>query len=819
MQIFFHIKLAIRSLRYNLKPAVLLCLSVTTGLVAFMMISGYFTYERGFDRHFPERENIFRIIADIYSEGELKLSKPQNERGLGEALKENFPEVTATGFLTGTINPQYKIGEEIFRDDLVYHASAGFLDIFSINLVQGDRGKILRAPYTAIISESAARKYFGDADPVGKTIFKYPAFDYVVEGVFEDIAEQAHFSFNILLSFHDQMHLPPPVKDSWGETVFYTYIKLRPGTDTGSFEDKINELVMARKADHFERNYSMHNYRLQPLNEIHLKSDFDDDLQTALRADYLYLLLVTGFLILIAAGFNYLHFSFANLTSRSSHFGIKKVNGAGSASFITQGVAESVIIHAISLAASFIISLYLVQPAYNYLGITIDLSFNNHLFWLGIIAVMLISIFLNGVIPVYLTGRLSSIDLLQKGRNMKTGGFSFRHLMITGQFAIAIVIIVAVFGMNKQIGYLEGREKGFTISNDLVLKVPQNMLRSSQRLNNPDAFEQELLNHPMITGITQSGRVPGEQVAMNFTFSEKGSGRSGKAGVLIAGPNFTDYFGIDLMAGRRQGDHQLVAGRPQGDHQLMAGNYCIINKACMNELGLSRPEEAVGRILTLVDESMMQNIEVEIAGVTGDFNFENMRTSPLPMILMDWTGNMLWGNYLIRLSQPDYQAVLPYIRGLFEDTFLNYPFEYTVLEDFYNYQFAGERKLILMLKLCILVLLVISTMNLFSMAWHATMARTKEIGIRKVNGAKAGEVMAMLNFDFVKWVVIAFIVATPIAWYAMSRWLQNFAYRTELSWWIFALAGVMALVIALLTVSWQSWRAARRNPVEALRYE
>jgi len=210
MQIFFHIKLAIRSLRYNLKPAVLLCLSVTTGLVAFMMISGYFTYERGFDRHFPERENIFRIITDIYSDGELKLSKPQNERGLGEALKENFPEVTATGFLTGTINPQYKIGEEIFRDDLVYHASAGFLDIFSINLVQGDRGKILRAPYTAIISESAARKYFGDADPVGKTIFKYPAFDYVVEGVFEDIAEQAHFSFNILLSFHDQMHLPPP---------------------------------------------------------------------------------------------------------------------------------------------------------------------------------------------------------------------------------------------------------------------------------------------------------------------------------------------------------------------------------------------------------------------------------------------------------------------------------------------------------------------------------------------------------------------------------------------------------------------------------
>jgi putative ABC transport system permease protein len=189
------------------------------------------------------------------------------------------------------------------------------------------------------------------------------------------------------------------------------------------------------------------------------------------------------------------------------------------------------------------------------------------------------------------------------------------------------------------------------------------------------------------------------------------------------------------------------------------------------------------------------------------------------MILMDWTENMLWGNYLIRLSQPDYQEVLPFIEQLFGNTFPNYPFEYTVLEDFYNYQFAGERRLILMLKFCIIVVLAISCLNLFSLAWYDTIARTKEIGIRKVNGAKVWEVMAMLNFNFVKWVIVAFILATPIAWYAMNLWLQNFAYRTQLSWWIFAFAGLAAFAIALLTVSWQSWRAARRNPVEALRYE
>ncbi|MFP4367517.1 MAG: ABC transporter permease [Bacteroidales bacterium] len=808
MEIFFHIKLAIRSLLYNRKPAVLLCLSITTGLTAFILISGYVTWERGFDRHFPERENIYRIITDIYSEGELKMSKPQNERGLGEALKENYPEVIETGFLTGTANPQYRIGEELFRDEMVYHASAGFLDVFSIDMVQGDRGQILRAPYTAIISESAAAKYFGDADPVGETIFKYPAFDYVIEGVFEDIPGQAHISFDILLSFHDQMHLPPPVKDYWGETVFYTYLKLRPGTDAGSFEDNINELVMAHKKEHFDRNKSLHKYHLQPLNDIHLNSDFDDDLQKAVRADYLYLLLIAGFLILIAAGFNYLHFSFTNLASRSSHIGIKKVNGAGSFSLIFQGIAESVIIHAISLSAAIIISLRLIQPVYNYLGITIDLSINNHLFWLVLSGIILISILVNGIIPVYLTGRLSSIDLLQNRRNINAAGFSYRHIITTVQFAITIAIIIAVFGMNKQIGYLEGKEKGFEISNDLVIKVPQNMQRSSQRLVNLDAFEQQLMSHSLITGVTQSNRIPGEQVAMNFSFSEKGTGRSGKAGVLVAGEGFTDYFGIDILAGRFP-----------GAYPAQNNNYCIINEACLKELGLARPEDAVGRILTLADESMMQEIEVEIASVTSDYNFESMRNIPGPVILMDWTGNMIWGNYIVKLLQPEYSAVIPFIRDLFEATFINYPFEYILLEDFYNQQFAGERQLVLLLKICMVVILAISLMNLFAMAWYVTLARTKEIGIRKVNGAKSREIVWMLNGDFLRWVVMAFLIATPIAWYAMNRWLQNFAYRTELNWWIFALAGVIALGIAMLTVSWQSWRAARRNPVESLRHE
>ena len=244
---------------------------------------------------------------------------------------------------------------------------------------------------------------------------------------------------------------------------------------------------MANKAEHFARNNSLHKYHLQPLKDIHLRSDFDDDLQAGSRADYLYLFFVSGFLILIAVGFNYLNFSFTNLLDKSSCIGIKKVNGAGNFSLITQGIAESVIIHLFSLILAFVISLWLVQPVYNNLGITIDLSTNNHLFWFVITGIILISVFINGTIPVYLIGRVKSVELLMQ-KKLDFGGIPFRHLLLTGQFVIAIAIIVAIIGMNRQIGFLEGREKGFEISNDLVIEVPQNILRSSQRLNNLEAF-------------------------------------------------------------------------------------------------------------------------------------------------------------------------------------------------------------------------------------------------------------------------------------------------------------------------------------------
>ncbi len=240
----------------------------------------------------PDNENIYRVTTDVYNGSELNLSIPKCERGVSTFLPEEYPGIIAAGFITKTNNPQYKIEEEIFTDENIYHASQGFLDVFSVQLIQGKQSEILLEPYTAVISESAAKKYFGSLNPVGQVLFKYPAHEYVIQGVFQDIPDQAHFMADAFLSYHDDMNLPPPQKEQWGETGFYTYLKLSENADIDQIEKGINSLVTDNKGSYFEANNTLHHYQLQSLNDIHLHSNLKEELQTNSRAEYIYLVFI-----------------------------------------------------------------------------------------------------------------------------------------------------------------------------------------------------------------------------------------------------------------------------------------------------------------------------------------------------------------------------------------------------------------------------------------------------------------------------------------------------------------------------------------------
>ncbi|MGE0020886.1 MAG: ABC transporter permease [Draconibacterium sp.] len=804
-----YFRIAFRNLIREKKYSFFLLSSVCIGLIVFTLVSGYVFYEKGFDRVFPGNKNIYRVTTHIYTGNELSLSIPECERGVASSLREKYPDVLAAGFISGTANPQYKIGEEVFTNNQVYHASPGFLDVFSIPLIQGNKAEILTKPYTAIISESTAKKYFGTSNPVGKILFKYPLFEYIIEGVFRDIPAQAHFSADVLLSFHDDMHLPPPVKAQWGETGFYTYLKLAKDTDISQIEKGINTLVAENKKGYFEKSKVSHHYFLQPLNDIHLYSDLKDELKPNSRAEYVVLVMIIGLLILAASGFNYIQFSFSRLIHSAKKTGIRKINGASCSSIVLSSLTESFVIHLLALVVSLTVGWMLSPVLQNQFGILLKPVFTNPLF-LGILfSIVVLSLLVNGVLPALLINRFNGLELVKLKYKPVSSGISFRQVIVVAQFVIIIAIVSGIFGMNKQVNFLIQKDKGLDVKNTLVVKVPQNIRKTSPRVNNLQAFEQELARNPLIAGISSSNKVPGDIPAYNFNFSEIQSGKGGKAAVIVADENYITDYKIDLLAGRN-----FFAGNASD-----VNNGCIINRACLSALGFQNPEDALGLVLKMEDESGMQKFDIPVIGVSENVDFSDARAKHGPIIFINWTGDMLWGNYSIKTTTAGFASVLPFIREKFNATFPNYPFEYLVLEDYYNKQFDKENQLIKIFRMFILVAILISVINLFSISLLISSARVKEIGIRKVNGARISEVMAMLNKDFVKWVAIAFVIATPLAWYAMHKWLENFAYKTNLSWWIFALAGLLTLGIALLTVSWQSWKAATRNPVEALRYE
>jgi len=805
----YHIRIAIRNLIREKRYSLFLLSSVCIGLITFILVSGYVFYERGFDRVFPDNKNIYRVTTDIYNTNELGLSIPECERGVAASLKEKYPDVIASGYLTGTNNPQYKIGEEIFTNKQIYHASPGFLDVFSIPLIQGNKSQVLTRPYTAIISESTAKKYFGSTDPVGQVLFKYPVYEYTIEGVFQDIPNQAHFNADVLLSFHDDMHLPPPAKAQWGETGFYTYLKLKNNADIRQLETGIDNLVAENKKNAFEKSGVQHKYHLQPLNDIHLHSGLKDELQPNSRAEYVYLIFIVGILILAASGFNYIQFSFSRLISSAKQTGIKKINGATYWGILHSSLAESLIIHLFALTISLAIARMLFPLMRNQFGLILEPVFTQPLF-LGVLAgILLLSIFVNGILPALMISRFNGLELLKLKYRPVSNGISFRQVIVVTQFVIIIAIISGIVGMNKQVNFLVQKDKGFELKNTIVVKVPSNLRKTSQRINNLQAFEHDLMSYNFILGISSSNKVPGDLPAYNFDFREIQSQKGGKAALIVADKNYIKNYMIDLLAG-----NNFFANGDDNEN-----NDCIINQACLSVLGFKDPEEAIGKVLKMEDESGMQKFETSVIGVTENVDFSDAKEKNEPIILIDLTQNMIWGNYSIKTATADYASVLPFIKERFTATFPSYPFEYVILEDYYNRQFESENHLIKIFRLFILVSVIISVINLFSISLLISSARVKEIGIRKVNGAKVSEILALLNKDFVKWVVIAFVVATPIAYFAMNKWLENFAYKTSLNWWIFAFAGVLALAIALLTVSWQSWRAATRNPVEALRYE
>ncbi len=656
----------------------------------------------------------------------------------------------------------------------------------------------------AVITEETARRYFGDDNPIGKVLKIDGAQDYVITGVVKSIPQNSHFSFDILLSYENLIQRNRRQWDDsfWGEDV-YTYVLLAPGTDADALEAKMPQIPEDFLGDFMKRAFFLMEFKLTGLTDIHLHSTLSNELEVNGNYRNVQSLGIIALLVLLIAFINYINLATSRSVERAHEVGIRKVTGAQKKDLILQFLTESALLNLIAILVSFA-------------GVFLLLSFFKQVMQsplqIDILSLILL-FFILLVSGTFFTGSLSAIysarfvpSLVLKG-NIPTGSGGWivrlKNYLVVFQFTVSIILIIGTITIYRQVKFMQNHDLGFTPEGLVVMDGPRILQADSYEsyLNNMEAFKEDIRSLSMVSGIASSSIVPGIEITNTRVFGIPVEGRNTEK---VIDMYYVDNHFFDTY------DLNFVAGKGFGETMREDSSNIIINESALDYYAFEDAEDAVGDILR------GGNFVVTIIGVVKDFNQQSVKEEPEPIGFFHQPSNLY---YSVKAEMTDASRLLSELEKLWISHYPGNPFHYFFLDDFYNEQYNAEQRFSNLFLASSLLGIIIACLGLLGLSAYSITRRRKEIGIRKANGASSSHVMLILNKVFVIWVAIAFIIACPLAWFAMNRWLQNFAYKTELSWWIFALAGLIALLIALLTVSWQSWRAANKNPVESLRYE
>jgi putative ABC transport system permease protein len=694
-------------------------------------------------------------------------------------------------------------GEQIFKEDRTLFADSSFFDIFSYTVVSGDKSEFLRRPNAAIITESLAKKYFGNEDPVGRIIYGVnPGKDPVeIQGVVKDVRTDSHLKFDLVIS----LSTITTKSYCYSCNNTNTYFLIREGADLVKLANEITVLAKENlKARDIEIDFPIE-FHLQPITDIHLNSNYRFEHEPNGNSKYISILLAIAILILISAGLNYFNLYSSITGRRINGIGVRIVNGASGRNIISEFITESVITGIISLVVAFII-LDLLFPFFKSF-LNLDFSLNS-LFkirtWLIPVIILVFLSMLTGLVLGLRIYGIAPVSFIRKEVQISSRKFT-RKFYTIGQFIIAIILIAGTIGALKQIRYMQ--KDAFTMNIDQTLVVRRPVAREFN--TSQKSFQETLLTFAEVSEITFSTIAPGEK----NTWVKGGITLKGKENLGYqffqsdVASNFFSFFNVRVLAGRNF--------FPDETNWLGGPRHIILNKEAALAFGEDDYKNVIGKTMIDLDSENKDELG-EIVGVIDGYFQNSLDQEIKPTIF-----NCDQGGYFIfiRIRNENMQEVMGKVKSEFQKYFKDQYFEYFFLDDYFNIQYKSHIQLFRSFILFSLMAIIITALSLFGLVMLVSASRTKEIGIRKINGARVSEILFMLNKNLFVLVFIACLVAIPIAWYALHKWLQTFAYRTELSWWIFGLAGILAFGIALLTVSWQTWRAATRNPVESLRYE
>ncbi|MBT3382527.1 MAG: FtsX-like permease family protein [Prolixibacteraceae bacterium] len=797
------LKTAIYRLRKDKFHSFLNIGGLALGLVAFLYIATYTFHEISYDSFHSKADRIYRCVAHIKL-GERALDIPRSETPLAAAAKNDFPEIEEAIRLYPLTEIITRYKEKKFVESEICYADVELFDVFDFKLLEGNPKTALGEPNSIVLGKEVALKYFGDENPMGKSILlttnKVP---YVVTGILDEIPKNSSLQSNLYASF---CTLPESKRlDNWGAfNNVYTYIVTKKGINIEEFEAKFDASIrkyedamiqreMGISLSEFESQGNFFIHKLQPLKDIHLNSTYSENLSTYGNKRFLIIFGITGLLILIIAGFNFVNLTTSRASLRAKEIGIKKIIGSTRKSVILQILIEIFLHILIALVISIVILLLILPFLNNFSEIVIQPEFLlNPLTSLTIIFIPLIITILAGIYPAFLITAFKPVDVIK--RKFKEGNSKSltRGGLVTIQFVVFIGLVFCTLIIRRQINYMHQQNPGFEKENVLVV---ENM---GYLDNNRNSFKMEMLKNPSVLSASYSSLVPSVDDNAGNIFCEKGSDKTHSLNRMDVDSDFQKTLKV-----------QLKAGSFFTDNEATEKYNAIINEEAARLLGWSDCNEKY-----IYDYNYGKDFKV--IGIMKDFHMKSLRDKSKPLVIK-------YRNTSRFLSLNVQSNNLPELIKSVESQWGNFneeaPFEYFFLDQSFNAQYKSEERLAKVIGVFTIFAIMISCIGLLGLVSYAATQKKKEIGIRKVNGAKVSEILGMLNRDFVKWVGIAFIIAVPVSYFAMNKWLEGFAYKTTLSWWIFALSGVIALGIALLTVSWQSWRAATRNPVEALRYE
>ncbi|MBO3698742.1 ABC transporter permease [Roseivirga sp. E12] len=806
--LYSYFRTAFRSLLKNKAFSFLNIIGLALGMACCMVIFQYVTFEKSYDKFHSNGDNLYRVQYNSYKDGVTIFECAAAVPAVGKAMKENFPEIEdyAIAFPADGV---VSYGDVNFREERIQLATPSWLTMFDWQLIQGDIETALDGPKKMVLTESTARKYFGTEDPVGKYLKWSNSWfteDYLITGVVKDVPNNSHIKFSILASHSTLRDISQGESEtSWGWYDHNTYVSLSPGVDPKDFDKRFAAYLYDLKGEEFERNGRLQEFVLQPINDIHLKSNLLQESEPEENGDAqsVYFLGILAIFILVIAWVNYINLASAKSMERAREVGVRKVLGAYKGQLIRQFIVESIVVNFLAAIVSVGI-VALVLPYFNNLTgspLSLALIFNSGT-WLIVLSVFLGGAFLSGLYPAFVLSSFRPIVVL-KGKLSTSGkGVVLRKSLVTFQFLSSVFLIAGTIIVYQQMEFLKNRDLGFQMESTLVLKGPSVLQVDSLYANYLEGFKNEVTSLAAISGLSTATNVPGDEIFWTNGAKRAEAPNSDFKTIYHVGIDYEYIPNFDI---------EILHGRNYSREFATDENSIMLNEAATRFLGFENPEDAIGQKVT--DSGQ----DKEVVAVLDNYNQMSLKSTIAPILYhLQPNGNSF---YALRLQTNNTSRLTEQVKASWDKFFPGNPMDYFFLDNFFNRQYAKEDQFGTVFSIFSILAIIVSCLGLFGLSAFSALQRTKEIGVRKVLGASVSNILLLLSREYFLLILLAVVIGTPLTYFVMDGWLNNFAYRTDIGPLVFAISAVVVLLVALLTVSYQTIKSARMNPSNTLRYE